>query len=246
VRNSQYLARMLLRWIGVTSSISTLSFLAAGTTSIASLRNYLIVFCFCLLVTMVAIDPGLGEERSRNAGVGTKPSRLSAGLLFLATLSLAALDIGRIHCLNPVSAVRSSSLILFASSSALQLWAMVANPFFSPEIRLQAERGHKLIAHGPYRFLRHPGYLAMVVSALASATAIGSWLALVPAIAFGFTIVRRVRAEENFLQKNLGGYADYMHQVGGGLFPRISISRRPHPLVHASAATPATSCWSKP
>ena len=149
--NSQYLARVLLRWIGVTFSISILSFLAAGTTQIPSLRNYLIVFCFCLLVTLVAIDPDLGEERSRNAGAGTTASRLSARLRFLATLPLAALDIGRVHWLNPVSAVSSSSLILFATSSALQLWAMVANLFFSPDIRLQAERGHKLIAHGQTR-----------------------------------------------------------------------------------------------
>jgi len=112
----------------------------------------------------------------------------------------------------------------------LQMWAMVVNPFFSPEIRLQVERGHRLVSDGPYRFLRHPGYLAMLISAPASALAIGSWLALLPASTFCLVILKRVGAEEEFLQKNLAGYRDYVRQVRGRLFPRIAVRHRPHQL----------------
>ena len=116
------------------------------------------------------------------------------------------------------------------AATTLQLWAMVVNPFFSPEIRLQSERGHRLVTCGPYRFLRHPGYLAMLISVPASALAIGSWLALVPAAAFCLVILKRVGAEEEFLQKNLAGYSDYMRQVRGRLFPRIAVRHRSHRL----------------
>jgi len=61
---------------------------------------------------------------------------------------------------------------------------MIVNPFFSPALRIQAERGHAVIARGPYRFIRHPGYLAMLIAVPASALALGSWLALIPAFAF--------------------------------------------------------------
>src|SRR6202030_1316824 len=125
----------------------------------------------------------------------------------LATLALAASEVGRLHWLPsvPVDA-RQSSLLLFAGAMALQIWAMVVNPFFSPEIRLQSERGHNLVTSGPYRLLRHPGYLAMLVAVPSSALAIGSCLALVPAAAFCLTILKRVGAEEEFLQQNLVGY----------------------------------------
>jgi protein-S-isoprenylcysteine O-methyltransferase Ste14 len=98
---------------------------------------------------------------------------------------------------------------------------MLVNPFFSPEIRLQSERGHILVMCGPYRLLRHPGYLAMLVAVPSSALAIGSWLALIPASAFCLTILKRVGAEEEFLEQNLAGYSEYMHKVRGQLFPQM-------------------------
>jgi len=102
---------------------------------------------------------------------------------------------------------------------------MIVNPFFSPHIRLQPERGHRLITVGPYRFLRHPGYLAMLVSVPASSFAIGSWLALIPAAAFCLVILKRVRAEDIFLQRNLAGYSEYMGRVRGRLVPRMHFRR---------------------
>jgi hypothetical protein len=99
---------------------------------------------------------------------------------------------------------------------------MIVNPFFSPAVCIQAERGQSVITRGPYRFLRHPGYLAMLIAMPASAVAIGSWLALIPAAGFGLVIVRRARKEDEFLKQNLSGYIDYMERVRGGLFPRLN------------------------
>jgi protein-S-isoprenylcysteine O-methyltransferase Ste14 len=231
VRSVGYFAKLFARWTSVTLSVSLLLFLAAGSTQLSSLRYYLVTFSALLFATMFSIDPGLVEERSRPVEKATTPGRFAAGLWFLATLVFAALDIGRLHQFDSVSGdVRMGSLLLFGAATTLQLWAMVINPFFSPEIRLQSERGHQLVACGPYRFLRHPGYLAMLISAPASGLAIGSWLALVPAAAFCLVILKRVRAEEEFLQKNLAGYRDYMRQVRGRLFPRIAARHPPHRL----------------
>lgn len=231
MRSVGYLAKLFTRWASVTLSVSLLLFLAAGSTQLSSLRCYLVSFSALLLATMFSVDPGLAEERSRPAEKATTPGRFAAGLWFLATLVFAALDIGRLHWFDSVSGdVRMGSLLLFGAATTLQLWAMAANPFFSPEIRLQSERGHQLVTGGPYRFLRHPGYLAMLISVPASGLAIGSWLALVPAAAFCLVILKRVRAEEEFLQKNLAGYSGYMRQVRGRLFPRIAVRHRQHRL----------------
>jgi len=158
---------------------------------------------------------------------------------FLATLAVAALEVGRFHSLRPVPvAMRGSGLILFVAAMALEMWAMVANPFFSPDIRLQSDRGHRLITCGPYRAIRHPGYLAMLVAVPASALAIGSWLALAPAVAFCLVILKRVGAEEEFLQQNLAGYGEYMGQVRDRLFPRMVFRRHLHQeLVSSNSAS---------
>ncbi|MGH9397976.1 MAG: methyltransferase family protein [Terriglobia bacterium] len=112
------------------------------------------------------------------------------------------------------------ALTVFAAALAFQTWAMIVNPFFSPVIRIQPERRHHVITRGPYRWLRHPGYLAMLVAIPASALAIGSWLALIPPAGFCFVIVRRARLEDEFLKRNLANYIDYMERVPGGIFPR--------------------------
>ncbi len=228
MKNPGHLPKLAARWVILTLSISLLLFVAAGTTRLASLRNYLATFSAFLLATMLAIDPGLAKERSSTFEKRGTSGRFAAGLSFLATLAVAALEVGRLHWLHsvPVDA-RRSCLVLFAGAMALQMWAMVVNPFFSPEIRLQSERGHKLVACGPYRLLRHPGYLAMLVAVPASALAIGSWLALAPAAAFCLTILKRVGAEEEFLQQKLAGYSEYIGRVRGRLFPRMDFRRHP-------------------
>ena len=234
MRSPAYLLKLFARWATITFSISFLLFVAAGTTRIPSLRNYLATFSAFLLATMLAVDPGCARERSRTFEKGGTTGRFVAGLCFLATQALAALDVGRLHWIRSVpSEARLGSLLLVGAASALQMWAMIFNPFFSPDIRLQSERGHRLITGGPYQGLRHPGYFAMLVSAPASALAIGSWLSLVLAAAFCLVILKRVDKEEKFLDANLAGYNDYMRQVRGRLFPRIAVRYRSHRLSFA-------------
>lgn len=229
MRSVGYFLRLFARWATLSVSISLLLFGAAGTTWLPSLRNYLVTFSAFLLTTMLVIDPGLAQERSRTSEKAGSSGRFAAALCFLLTLTLAALDAGRLHWLGFVpSDVRIGSLLLFAAATTLEMWAMVVNPFFSPDIRLQPERGHRVITRGPYCLLRHPGYLAMLLSLPASGLAIGSWLALVPAALFCLVILKRVGAEEEFLEKNLAGYAEYMDCVRGQLFPQLLFRRRRH------------------
>ena len=213
--------RLLLRWGLITTSLSGLLFLAAGTSHVASLRAYLALFSAWLLVTMLAVDPRLARERAhpRNTGIDDR-LRFATGFLFLLTLTIAALSAGRLHPgLNVPTRLRDAALVVFALSGSLQTWAMIANPFFSPVVRLQSECGHRVIQSGPYKYLRHPGYFAMLSSVPSSALAIGSWLALIPACGFVFVILRRACLEDQFLRANLPGYIDYANHVPRGPIP---------------------------
>jgi protein-S-isoprenylcysteine O-methyltransferase Ste14 len=228
VRTASYMLRLMARWAIITAGMSILLLVASGSARLPSLRNYLVMVSAFLLGTLLVIDPGLVEERSRTTEKSGTSDRFAASITFLATLVFAALDVGRLHWSPMIpSKARLGSLLLVAAASSLQMWAMVVNPFFSPDIRLQPERGHRLITRGPYRLLRHPGYLAMLLSVPAGALAIGSWLALVPAAVFCLVILKRVGAEEQFLQRNLAGYTEHTDSVRGQLFPRMLFRDRP-------------------
>jgi protein-S-isoprenylcysteine O-methyltransferase Ste14 len=208
--------RLVTRWALITASMVALFLLSAGTLRIASLRNYLVAFSFLLLLTMLAVDPGLAQERAKPKDAGTDESRLAAGLLFLLTLAVAGFSVG--HCrqaFNTPPLIRHSALCIFLLSGAFQTWAMIANPFFSPLVRIQTERGHHLIARGPYRVMRHPGYFAMSIAVPTSALSIGSWFALMPAAGFVLLIKHRAHLEDEFLRNNLPGYIAYARRVGG-------------------------------
>jgi protein-S-isoprenylcysteine O-methyltransferase Ste14 len=209
---------LLARWVLIAASIAALLFLSAGTVQIASVRNYLVAFSLLLLATILAVDPSLAQERAKPGEPGSDDSRVTTGLLFLLTLAVAGFSVG--HCrqgFNVPPPIRRLALAAFLLSGAFQTWAMIVNPFFSPVVRIQTERGHHLILSGPYRLVRHPGYLAMCIAVPTSALAIGSWFALAPAAGFVAVIFGRARVEEEFLVRNLHGYKNYASLVPSGL-----------------------------
>lgn len=216
-RTVGYVLGTVGRWVAISAALSAILFLAAGTMRLSSLRAYLAMFSFVLLITMLTVAPQLAHERAYpGPDSNTSHLRFASGFLFLLTLLCASFLVGRTHTLIVPTALRWIALAIFMSSTSLQTWAMIANPFFSPVVRIQAERRHSLIDSGPYRFIRHPGYFAMCISVPASAVAIGSWLALIPAFAFLLIIRQRSNLEDHFLRMNLAGYAEYAKRVPSG------------------------------
>jgi protein-S-isoprenylcysteine O-methyltransferase Ste14 len=96
----------------------------------------------------------LSSQNSQLAIRGSDRLRFAAGFFFLLTLTVAAFASGRLHFgLDVPTPLRDTALTAFVLS-LLQTWAMLVNPFFSPVVRLQTERGHPVIAEGPYQFVR--------------------------------------------------------------------------------------------
>jgi len=171
----------------------------------------------------LAVDPTLFKERLKPGGPTIDRGALRAiRVLALAQVAIAICDIGRFHWSDTVPAsIRGPAMFVFAASMALTARAMASNRFFSVAVRVQADRGHQVVSEGPYRLIRHPGYLAMSVAAPASALALGSWWALVPALVYSALIVRRARAEDRYLRDHLDGYVDYADRVRFRLIPGV-------------------------
>jgi len=100
-------------------------------------------------------------------------------------------------------------------------WAMASNKYFSTAVRIQIDRGHTVAAGGPYRFVRHPGYVGHIVSSAATALLLGSVWALVPAAVLAVLLVIRTAFEDRTLLLELEGYQQYAYEVRYRLVPVI-------------------------
>ncbi|HEX2953959.1 MAG TPA: isoprenylcysteine carboxylmethyltransferase family protein, partial [Bacillota bacterium] len=106
-------------------------------------------------------------------------------------------------------------------SQMFVLWAMYTNPFFATTVRIQNDRGQTVIQCGPYRLVRHPGYLGSIVFNLASPLALGSWWTFLPALFSIILIMIRTGLEDRTLRTELPGYPKYAATTRYRLFPGI-------------------------
>ena len=162
---------------------------------------------------LVPRGSALTAARAREAGAGEVWDRRLLTALFLinaVTFVTAGLDSGRFGWSGPVPAIVTvAGAALMLAGQTLFALAKRENPFFSSTVRLQAERGHAVCDTGLYRFVRHPGYLGMLVSQLAFPMVMGAYWAFIPAAAGAAALVVRTRLEDRFLLTSLAGYADY-------------------------------------
>lgn len=101
------------------------------------------------------------------------------------------------------------------------VWAMASNNFFSQNVRVQIDRGHAVATAGPYRFIRHPGYLGLILFELGSAALLGSVWALIPLAFCVLFPILRTALEDRTLQAELPGYAEFAQRVRYRLLPGI-------------------------
>jgi protein-S-isoprenylcysteine O-methyltransferase Ste14 len=112
-------------------------------------------------------------------------------------------------------------LVLFVLGGGLFLRAMAENPFFEKTVRIQSERGHHVIDTGPYRTVRHPGYVGMFAFILSFPLLLTSAWALLPTALTMIGLLVRTALEDRTLQNKLPGYADYVARVRWRLIPGV-------------------------
>jgi protein-S-isoprenylcysteine O-methyltransferase Ste14 len=86
---------------------------------------------------------------------------------------------------------------------------------------VEVENGQTVITSGPYRLVRHPMYLGVLIMYILSPLALGSYWAVLPALLLIFVLIARIRNEEKVLAAELGGYREYMQRVRYRLIPGI-------------------------
>jgi protein-S-isoprenylcysteine O-methyltransferase Ste14 len=204
---------------------AALLFGAAGRWDWPMAWAFVAVYTAFCIAAFVALPAPLIVERSRLMAGGTRSDiALAIGffsLLYLATFVTCGLD-ARFAWSPPLPAWLSwGALGVFAAGYGFAFAAMRANPFFATVVRVQRERGHRVVDSGPYAVVRHPGYAGAMVAHLAVPIALGSLWALIPAALGSLLLAMRVLNEERTLVGGLDGYAAYRTRVRWRLLPGV-------------------------
>ena len=202
-------------------------FLVAGRLDWPAAWAFLIVYFLIALVTavwMLSTNPELTQERARPGRNAKSWDNLLVGLNLLLTLALFAvigLDAGRYGWSEVPLGVRALGLLGFIPAFGLPLWAAQVNTYLSSRVRIQEERGHVVVAAGPYRYVRHPMYAGMICYDVSVPLLLGSWWGLAVGAALIAAVILRTVLEDRTLQRELPGYEAYRRQARYRVLPGV-------------------------
>ncbi|MDY6875107.1 MAG: isoprenylcysteine carboxylmethyltransferase family protein [Chloroflexota bacterium] len=199
-------------------------FISSGRLNWTWAWIYLGVGIGILAVNTLVMPPELIAERGRTDKMDKAWDRVITTINILPSLGapvVAGLDerFGWSPQFSPE--IHLIGLALMVLGQGLFTWSMMSNRFFSTSVRIQVERYHTVATGGPYRAVRHPGYVGYILSAFAMPLALGSLWALIPAGLTMCLLVVRTAFEDKTLLEELDGYTEYAQQTQYRLLPGI-------------------------
>jgi protein-S-isoprenylcysteine O-methyltransferase Ste14 len=226
-RRQPTITRILVRLLLVLGILAALLFLPAGRWNWP--EGWALILSFGVLLLLYALwglyrDPAQLQERSQVAPNVKRWDRVILGVytaLLPTVFVVAGFDAGRFGWTDVPVALEALAWVGLILAAALILWTMTVNTYLSRQARIQDDRGQKVVTRGPYRTVRHPMYLGILVLFLCMGPALGSRYALIPGLAIDVLFVVRTAKEDKMLSEELAGYEDYAQRVRYRLIPGI-------------------------
>jgi len=222
------IAKLILRTILAMLLLGGLLFLSAGTYDWPGAWALL-----ALLGTiglgggswLAATDPELFKERMKpmfqRGQKGWDKKLMGAFLaLWLSWFVVMGLDLRYGWSSVPLS-LQVVGFLLLVLMMVIVVYVLRENRFAAPVVRVQTERGHRVVSTGPYAFIRHPMYASMLFYGLGVPLLLGALSGLIVAAALIVLIAIRAVFEERTLAAELPGYAAYAERVRYRLVPLV-------------------------
>jgi len=208
---------------------SALLFGAAGTIRWPAAWAYLIIFFIAALwITLLLArhDPALLAERmklpvQKGQPLWDKILILPMIVAWCVWLVLMGLDAVRFRWSAMPLWLQCAGGALIVLSFWMFARVCRENPFLTAVVKIQTERGHRVISTGPYAAVRHPLYAAMLIYLPANALLLGSWYGLAASFVFSAGLVFRTAMEDRELRRGLAGYTEYAARVRYRLIPFV-------------------------
>ncbi len=206
---------------------AALLFGSAGTLRWPAAWVFLgLFFGAALIITFMLArnDPALLDERmkpfiQKGQPIWDKIVMSAIATLFVGWVILMGLDAVRFRwSIVPVWLEAVGGL-----GAAFAMWicyrTFQENTFLAPVVKIQRERGHRVISTGPYRIVRHPLYAGVLLFFPSVALLLGSWYGLAATVLLIGGLVVRTALEDRELQRGLDGYEEYARRVPYRLAP---------------------------
>lgn len=203
--------------------VGALIFLPAGTLDYMGgwlLMGILFVPMFAAGFVMMRKNPALlasrldAKEKLKKQSTVVKLS----GLMFMSGFIAAGLGVRFGWYMLP-KGVSIGGAVLFLASYVLYAEVLRENTYLSRTIKVQENQ--KVIDTGLYGIVRHPMYAATLILFLSMPVVLGSIYSFLIFLAYPPIIAARIRSEEEFLEKELKGYAEYKNKVKYRLIPFV-------------------------
>jgi protein-S-isoprenylcysteine O-methyltransferase Ste14 len=176
-------------------------------------------------VILEKLSPELLKQREPGIRKDTKPfdKVFMGGFLFLTAILpvVAGLDAVRFNWAPMPFESMYPGVFLFVVSTTLITWTLVKNPHAESSVRIQRDRDHTVVASGPYRFVRHPMYVGLILLNASLALILGSMWTLAIAALIAILVLWRTALEDQTLRLELPGYEEYTSVTRYRLMPWI-------------------------
>ncbi len=203
--------------------VGALIFLPAGTFLYFNgwvLMGILFVPMFFAGIVMMLKNPSLlksrldAKEKQKEQGIVVKLS----GLMFLLGFIIAGLGVRFDWYMLP-KGVTIGAAVIFVLSYVLYAEVLRENTYLSRTIEVQENQ--KVIDTGLYAIVRHPMYSVTLLLFLSMPIVLGSVYSFLIFLAYPFIIAKRIKYEEQFLEKELDGYREYTKKIKFRLIPFV-------------------------
>ena len=207
-----------------------LLFLAAGRIDLPTVWVFLCVSTITLTIATIIMwvhDPELLNQR----GAWKKKTDAKRWDRFVVYMFgvigyyvqyiVIGLDVGRFEWSQLGIPYVVTGLTFYVVGASIVYWSMYVNKHFETTVRIQTDRGHTVITDGPYKIVRHPGYVGAILWAIGTPLAMGSLYGIIPGAIASLALIVRTHFEDKTLQEELAGYTAYAKKTHYKLLPGI-------------------------
>jgi protein-S-isoprenylcysteine O-methyltransferase Ste14 len=221
--------RFVLRFLLFFIFLAVVLFVPAGTVDWLGAWVFLaetavggVVICLWL----ARHDPALLKERmaatfQKDQEPGDKVFMAFLQVFFYFWLAVMALDAVRWRLSDVPPWLSVCGAILVPGFMVLCWLAFRENSYAAPVVKIQKDRGQKVVSSGVYAFIRHPMYAGGLFYFVGLPLLLGSWIGLALAPILIGALLVRIRIEERVLYHALPGYAEYARDVPYRLVPGL-------------------------
>ena len=171
-------------------------------------------------IVMMIKSPELLKKRlnAKEKEGEQKQVLLYSALMFLAGFIIAGLNY-RYNWITISTPVVIVSSIVFVIAYILYAEVLRENAYLSRTIEVQENQ--KVVDTGLYGIVRHPMYASTILLFLSMPLVLGSVISFAIFLVYPFIIAKRIKNEEEVLEKDLAGYSEYKKKVKYKVIPFI-------------------------